>query len=255
VAVGSIYLRVTVIAMSLLASEIETGYYATAFRVMEVIVAIPPIVVGATLPVLARAARDDAARLQYVLQRLLDAMLIVGLLLALAVLLGAPFIIHVLAGNASDPSIPVLRIQAIAIVAAFVATSWQHGLISMHRHAAILTYSVVALVTGVTLTVLLVPPLGAQGAAIAFSGGETVVTILAYVLLRRANPELHFSPRIPLRVIAAAAFGTLVLLIPGLPSVADAALGCAVFAAALLAFRAVPAELLEALGRRRAAPS
>ena len=64
-AIGSIYLRVTVIAMSLIASELETGYYATAFRVMEVIVAVPTLVVGATLPVLARAARDDHERLQY----------------------------------------------------------------------------------------------------------------------------------------------------------------------------------------------
>ena len=84
-AIGSIYLRVTVIAMSLIATELETGYYATSYRVMEVIVAVPTLIVGATLPVLARAARDDEQRLQYVLQRLLDATLIAGVGIALAV--------------------------------------------------------------------------------------------------------------------------------------------------------------------------
>jgi O-antigen/teichoic acid export membrane protein len=250
VAIGSIYLRVTVIAMSLLATEVQTGYYGTAYRVMEVLVAIPPIVVGATLPVLARAARDDAERLQYVLQRLVDAMLIVGVLIALGVALGAPFAIQVLAGDESDPSISVLRIQAIAIVAAFVATGWQYGLLSLHRHKAILGYSVAALVTGLALTVALVPTLEAEGAAIAFVAGELVVTALAFVLLRRARSDLRFSLRVPMRVLLAAAAGGAVAFLP-LASVLEALLGCAVYVALLIALRTVPAELREALLRSR----
>ena len=220
VAIGTIYLRLTVIAMSLVSTELETGYYATSFRVVEVIVAVPPLVVGATLPVLARAARDDERRLQYVLQRLFDATLIVGAGIGLVVALGAPFAVEVLAGGESDPSIRVLRIQAIAIVANFVATSWGYGLLSLHRHRSILFASVAALVTGLGLIALLVPDLEAEGAALAYVGGELVLAALMYLLLTRAQPGLHLSLRVPVRVAAAAALAGAVALVPGLPSAA-----------------------------------
>jgi O-antigen/teichoic acid export membrane protein len=250
-AIGSIYLRVTVIAMSLLASELQTGYYATAYRVMEVIIAVPTLVVGATLPVLARAARDDQERLVYVLQRLLDATLIVGVGIAIAVAFGAPFAIKVLAGGESDPSIAVLRIQAITIVTAFVTTSWAYGLLSLHRHGSILVYSFAALLGGLALTAALVPGLEAKGAAIAYVGGELIVMVLAYALLKRAMPELRFSLRVPVRVAGAAAAAGLVALVPGLPSAAAAAAASAIYLAVLFALRAVPQELLDALGRQR----
>jgi O-antigen/teichoic acid export membrane protein len=253
-AIGTIYLRLTVIAMSLVASELETGYYATAYRVMEVIVAVPPLVVGATLPILARAARDDEQRLQYVLQRLLDATLIVGVGIVLAVTFGAPFAIEVLAGGESDPSIPVLRIQAIAIVAVFVGTSLGYGLLALHRYGSILFYAVAALVAGLALNVLLVPSLEAEGAAIAYVGAELVVMVLAYVLLMRAQPELRFSLYTPLRVAGAGAVAGAVALVPGLPSLPAAAAASALYIAALFALRGVPEELMQAFGRREPAP-
>jgi O-antigen/teichoic acid export membrane protein len=254
-AIGTIYLRLTVIAMSLVATELETGYYATAYRVMEVIVAVPPLVVGATLPILARAARDDERRLQYVLQRLLDSTLIVGVGIVLAVTFGAPFAIDVLAGGESDPSIPVLRIQAIAIVAVFVGTSLGYGLLALHRYGSILFYAVAALVAGLGLNALLVPSLEAEGAAIAYVGAEVVVMVLAYVLLMRAQPELHFSLRVPLRVAGAGAVAGGVALVPGLPSLPAAAAASALYVAALFGLRAVPQELLQAFKRRGPAPN
>jgi O-antigen/teichoic acid export membrane protein len=250
-AIGSIYLRVTVIAMSLLASELQTGYYATAYRVMEVIIAVPTLVVGATLPVLSRAARDDQDRLHYVLQRLLDATLIVGVGIAIAVAFGAPFAIKVLAGGKSDPSIAVLRIQAVSIVTAFVTTSWAYGLLSLHRHGSILAYSVAALLGGLTLTAVLVPALDAKGAAIAYVGGELIVMVLAYALLMRAMPTLRFSLRVPLRVAGAAAAAGLVALAPGLPSVVAATAATVIYLVVLFVLRGIPEELMNAFGRDR----
>ena len=67
VAIGALYLRVTVLLLSLMSSKLQTGYYATAFAVISVLIAIPALTVGSTLPVISRAARDDAERLGYVL--------------------------------------------------------------------------------------------------------------------------------------------------------------------------------------------
>ena len=65
VAVGAIYFRMSLILMPLISSDEQTGYFATAYRVLEVIVLLPGLIVGSAFPVLARAARDDESRLSY----------------------------------------------------------------------------------------------------------------------------------------------------------------------------------------------
>ena len=99
VAIGTLYLRSTLILMPLLTSAKQTGYYGLAYNVLAVLLALPALTAGAALPILARAARDDSERLRYVLERLFEITLIVGAALALAMALGAGFIVQVLSGR------------------------------------------------------------------------------------------------------------------------------------------------------------
>jgi O-antigen/teichoic acid export membrane protein len=249
VVIGSLYLRLTVVLMSLLASSKQTGYYAIGFSVISVLIAIPALTVGSTLPVLARAARDDGERLTYVLSRLMEITLIVGVGLALMLALGADFVVRVLAGT-SSPAVPVLRIQSIALVTVFVSSSLQYGLLALHRHRQQLIMSATGLIVSAVLTLVLVPALAAEGAALAFVGGEIVLLGCAFVFLRSAHPTMRFSMRIPVRVAAAAALAGLVALVPGLGSLPSALLAGLVYFGVLAATGAIPAELKHALVER-----
>jgi len=255
VAIATVYLRVTVVLMSLLTTSLQTGYYATSFVVVSVLIAVPPLAVGSALPILARAARDDHERLNYVLQRLFEVTLIVGVWLALALVAGAGFVIKVLTNGSSDVPVEVLRIQSLAMITQFIGATFTYGLLSLHRHRELLITSVVALVVSVVLTLVLVPPLDAPGAAIAFSAAEAVLALCSYALLRRARPQLRFARRVPVRVLGALALGAAAALIPGLSSLASAVVASAVYFAALLALGAIPQELVDAaLHRARPVP-
>jgi O-antigen/teichoic acid export membrane protein len=254
VVVATLYLRITVVLMSLLASSLQTGYYATSFAVISVLIAIPALTVGSTLPVLARAARDDHERLAYVLQRLLDVTLIVGVGLGLVLALGADFVVHVLASGHVEPAVVVLQIQSLAVVTQFVGASWQYGLLALHRHRALLMISAAGLVASVVLTLGLVPVLDARGAAIAFAAAELVVAASSFVALRVARPDLRFSLRVPSRVLVAAALAAGIALIPSVSSLAAALIGCATYTTVLVVTRAIPAEVGHALRGWRQAP-
>ena len=114
------YFRVAIVALSLLATERETGHFATAFRVIEVLIAVPALIVGAAFPILARAARDDRDRLDYAAGRLVDVSVVIGTWLALGLFLAAEPIIRLLAGDGYEPSVALLRIQSVALVATFL---------------------------------------------------------------------------------------------------------------------------------------
>jgi O-antigen/teichoic acid export membrane protein len=255
VVIGTLYLRVTVVLMSLLASPLQTGYYATSFTVISVLIAIPAFTVGSTLPVLARAARDDRERLGYVLERLFEVTLIVGVGLGLVIALGAEFVVELLAKQKAQTPIVVLKIESLAIVTQFVGSSWQYGLLALHRHRSLLVTSAAGLAVSVCLTLALVPALQAPGAAVAFAVAELVVAACSFAFLRSARPDLRFSRRVPARVLVAALLAATIALIPGLTSLWVAAIGFAVYMGVLVALRAIPAELAHALpGRAQLRP-
>jgi O-antigen/teichoic acid export membrane protein len=253
VAISAVYLRITVVLTSLLTSALQTGYYALSYSVVAQLIAIPPIAVGTALPVLARAARDDRERLSYALERLFEVTLIVGAGLALALALAAKFVIAVLAKGGSPTAVDVLEIQSLAILTQFVAASWAYGLLSLHRHRALLVISGSSLAASVILSLILVPVLKAQGAALAFSGAELMLAASSWVLVRKARPGLHFATRTVGRVVVAAALGAAVVFVPGLTSLSRAVIGSVIYWSAVFALGAVPAEMAHALPWRRLA--
>jgi O-antigen/teichoic acid export membrane protein len=250
IAVNIAYLRVTLVVLSLTATALETGHFAVGFRVMEVLVSVPSLAVAAAFPILARAARDDRNRLNYASDRIFEASAIAGAGLAIVLVVGAEPIVKVLGGT--DPAVDALRIQGAAILATFLATSCAFPLLSLHRHAELLWANAAALVTTVVLTVVLAPPLGAEGGAIAMVAAETVLAVSLGAMLARARG--HRPPLGSLLGILACAVPPAALVLAlGLPGIVAAPLAAVAFAALLLATNRVPSELTDLLPYRRRA--
>jgi O-antigen/teichoic acid export membrane protein len=199
VAVNSLYFRITLVIMSLVTTAAQTGYFAISFRVIEVLVGIPVILVGAAFPIISRAAANDPGRLRSATARLFELGLLAGLLISLTLTLAAPFAIEVLTGSSQHPATDVLRIQAVALTASFVASATGYPLLSLRRHRETLLANVSSLVVVVALTLVLAPGLGAQGAALSAVVADAVLCIMTGVLLVR-----HGGPRLPLGIVPVA---------------------------------------------------
>jgi O-antigen/teichoic acid export membrane protein len=243
VAVNVVYFRVTILVMSLQASATETGYFATSFRVVEVVLGLPALVIGAAYPILARAARDDAERFGYAMRRILDLGFLFGAWLATNLVVGAALAIDLLAGGEAAAAVPVLRIQGLALAATGVAVGAGYGLLTLRRHAAMLWTNAAALVTAVVLTLALVPGSGAEGAAVATLSAEVVLTVSVLAVLVRARPDLLAGLRGVLPVMAVAGAAIAAGLAPDWPDALRLVVGNAVFALGLVLIRRVPPEL------------
>lgn len=249
IAVSAIYFRITIVLMSLVSDDLQTGYFAVSFRVVEVLAGVPTLLAGAAFPIISRAARDDAARLRYSSQRTLDMMLMGGVWIALVIGLSASFVIQVLAGDDHGPSVGTLQIQAAALACTFVAVPCSFILLALRRHRAILVGTLVPLLLGVALTLALAPEYGAKGAAVATAVAELglAVTLLAFVRTGIAFDFKGFGATV-LAAVPAAAAGILVLAVAH-PLVA-AATASLIYALALVALRQFPPELMIAVRSR-----
>ena len=249
VAAITVYFRVTIIVMSLIASAQQTGYFATSYRIIEVLIGIPGFAVASAFPILSRAAAGDRERFAYATGRILELALIGGTAFALGTILIAPFAIDVVAGAKGKPASPVLQIQALALIATFMVSASSYALLALRRHTAILVISLAALVENVVLTLILVPISHARGAAVAAVIVESCLALgMLGVLLRSGRARLRLST-VPVVAIAGLA-GAAPLLIGGLHPVLRALVGIVIYAAVIALFGRTPPELAHALQRR-----
>jgi O-antigen/teichoic acid export membrane protein len=249
-AVGTIYVYTAQIFTSLVSSEYQSGLFAASFRVFVVVAAVPGVLVGGALPLLARAARDDRERLAYALQRISEVSLILGVAASLSMLAGAQFIVHVIAGEEYAAAAGVLQIQGLALIASFMLAGWSFALLSLRRYKGVLLANLAAFVVSCSLTIVLAGSHGAKGAAIATVCGESVLALASLLALARGHPELRPKPGIVLKVALAAAPAVVLASLAGLPSLVRAVLALAVYGLVIAITRAVPEEMLELLPAR-----
>ncbi len=250
VAVGLVlnvlFVRVLVILCTLLVSETEVGLFATSYRILEAVIALPAIMVGAAYPILVHAAAGDADRLRYAMQRVGEVSLLAAAFCTIGFALAAEPIVVILGGAEYRDAVPVLRLQSFALLGAFMFQVWVFGLLSLQRQRALIAVNGLGLVGVLVLGLLLIPWVGAPGAALAAVIGEAILALSALVMLVRARgslrPDFGYVPRIGL----AAAIGGGVGLLVGLPDLIAATVACVVYLAVAWRLRTVPDELLEA---------
>ena len=257
-AVNIVYFRVTIVLMSVIASAEQTGYFATSFRITEVLVGIPGLVISAAFPILARAERDDSARFSAASARIFELAILAGTWLVLCLEVGAEFAIHVVAGNKADPSIVVLRIQGLALIASFAAVACGYPLLTLRRYRLVLMINGGALVLSAILTLALAPEFGARGAAVAALLAECALALGSAIALMRDERPVHLALGVLPVAALAAGLGAVagVLLLP-ISAVLGMLVASVIYFGVLRLFGRFPAEvrevmanwLLRALGR------
>jgi O-antigen/teichoic acid export membrane protein len=251
IAMSVIYVRALVVLVSLLSTERETGLFGTSFRIFELLLVTPGIVLSVALPLLSVAGEEDQRRLAYGLQRMTEASLLFSALLAIVIGVLADTGIRLIAGPDYADAAPVLRVQAIALVPMFLVQTWQLGLIAGRAQRAMAFANSVALGVVLVLGIAFIPPWGALGASWAAVAAETALAALLWVALARSRrevvPRFGFAWKVALVAGASAGVGWLLRDLP----ILGAAAAVLVFAVVAFATNAVPPDIAHALGLSR----
>jgi O-antigen/teichoic acid export membrane protein len=247
--VGILYPRIGLILVSLLSNSHQSGFYSTAFKIVEVIGGTSGLIASSAFPLFARAGRDDRERLRYAVGKVADMAAVTGVYLTLSLVIAAPFVVEVIGGPGFGPTVPVLRLQALALLGGFLAATWSYTLLSLRMHGALLRVTLVTLALSILLSALLVPSDGAQGASIASAACEVAAAGGYVAVLIKGHGDLWSGVGVLPRVLLAGAVAMASTLLP-IASVAQWALASVLFFALALAMRAIPGELLHLLPGR-----
>ena len=237
--------------VSALSTGTQLGYFSAAFRVLEGLTVLPGILIGSVLPIFARAAIEDHARLGYALGKVFEVTLMVGVWVGGSVVIGAPLAIHVIAGAGFSGAGSVLAIQGIALGSMFVGFVWSTGLLSLGLYRVILILNASALALDVVLVTALAIPFGARGAAAGTAVTGIVIAISEAIAVSWGRRQLRPPLKIVPRVAAAGVAGMAPALLLSVPTTVRLCIWTIVFGFVLIATRAIPSELWEMIPRLR----
>jgi O-antigen/teichoic acid export membrane protein len=244
--------RIDVLLLSALATQTVVGYYGLAYRLLEATLFIPTALQGAFAAMYTYLHEHTEPTIRAVFQRSVKLLLVllVPCAVPLAVLPGE--LIELLFGDGFGDATEALRLLAptVVLVGLVMLTG---SLISSRLNPRILVvYFGVALVVNVAMNVLLIPSLGATGAALAMLTTELCFVVLTLRIAVRSVGGIDVVPTLGGPLVAGAAMALMLAALHAVLPVALAA-GALAYLGVLVAVerRLAPADLAFVTGMVR----
>jgi O-antigen/teichoic acid export membrane protein len=230
---GTLSFRTSVVLLGLFAAgSAAVGEYGAAYRLIEATLFIATAFNAASLPWFSRREPDSIARgFELAIKTVLALMLPVGLGLALF----AEPVIETLYGPAYDGAVTPLRVLGVMTALWGVNATIVTILVSRDRPDVYTVPALVALLPNLVLSVVLIPPHGANGAAIAAVASAALLVVLVVPRTARLFGSVGWARIVAAPVGAGAAMAAAAPALSSVPWVAAVLLSGAVYAAAFLA--------------------
>lgn len=170
----TLYMRLDIVMLESMSNSREVGIYAAATRISEIWYFIPGIVIASVSPAIIASHGKD---LDLYLKRLktlyfMMVWLAIGVSLPIALLSGP--IVNLLYGSEYQDAAPVLAIHLWGSVGVFLGIASSQYLLVEHLQKISFYRTFIGMICNILLNLLLIPSMGAKGAAIA--------TVISYFL-------------------------------------------------------------------------
>lgn len=164
--VGALFARPELLLLSALASPAQVGYFAAAFKAVDLWQLLPETYMLSAYPVLARAHEQDPAGAASMQRTAATGLLFLGLPLTAGVVLTAEPLIRLLYGPGFEDAAPLLRLMAVLAALFCVHTVQWRSLSARGEQATVLRIQVPMLLVRLSVGAVLIASFGAIGAAV-----------------------------------------------------------------------------------------
>ncbi|MDG4792863.1 flippase [Micromonospora sp. WMMD1082] len=244
------YYRLGSVILFHLQGAAEVGYYAAAYKFLDVAQLGPAMLVAPLLPIVATSLAGNPHRRNLIFSLAARTGVVIGAGTAVLLIALAPALVGYLYGDDYGPAVTPLMLLAVAFVGValgYVGTTICSAL-GLVRPIAVLTVSVA--VVNLAAQFWACARWGATGAAAVAAGTELVIGVSTCLLAARV-----MTSRLPVRemasVLVAGAATIALLWLVRLPWPVEAAMAAGMFGVAVLASRALTvADLRRVLSRR-----
>lgn len=231
----ALYYRIDMVMLEWMMGPREVGFYAAAYRFLDIVIVLAASLSGPLFPRLSAVAHARPHEARRLLEDAWRPLLALGLPLSLGACALATPLVTVLFGGAFAESAPLLRVLIWGTLPLFWVNLAGHALIAANRVWPLAAVYAASAGVNVGVNLLLIPRYGAAGAAVATLACEWL-NLAAVVVLVRGGFGVSFTAAGLWRYAGAAALMlTGVWAVQGAGLLAAIAVGAAAYAGALWA--------------------
>lgn len=180
--IAGLMLNAQIFILKALAAPEQVGYFQLAHPILMQLQIVPGALMTALFPGFSRTFTHAPERLSHFVRQAVPIFFLIAGVLALVLHGGAPLVVELLGAGKYGPAQPVLMLLALALPAVFGMTLLSFSLVAADGQRDLAKGTIWGLVANAGLGLLLVPRLGARGAALA--------TVTAYYVLAAAYGAL-----------------------------------------------------------------
>lgn len=145
----------------------DVGIYAAAQRPVQLLLVIPAVIAGSTLPMLSRLAHSDKDRFKLILEKTIAISVMLALPLTIGGIMMSSSIIDLLYGPSYRNSASVLQIMISAFIITFPTFITYHAIFANDLQKKFIPHMIFSAILNIILNLWLIPIYGAMGAALA----------------------------------------------------------------------------------------
>jgi O-antigen/teichoic acid export membrane protein len=242
IAINLIYFKADTLILSLLKPTIDVGLYGAAYKVLEVLLAVPAIVCGLVLPLAARAyAQGDKNKLAELYHGTFDSMLAAGLaVLVGGIIIGTP-LMTLFAGAEFAVTGKILAILGVATAFIFLGNAIGYFIFALDKVKKMIPAYLITALVALTGYFIFIPTYSYWGAAWMTVVAEALMTTISLVILWKLGLKPS-TVRWP-KIILATLFFATILMMP-LPLIPKLILGAVVYLVTVWYLKLIPKDIV-----------
>lgn len=166
----------------------QIGYFAAAIKMIDVLKVYPVLLVGVFFPSLSRLSLGHSSDFLKRAHRLMRFMGVSAFPLALLIYVLAPFIMVLLYGESYSSATPLLRNLLPAFLGISLNHLFMHVLIARDQEGTLFVGSIIACLSNLLMSWVLIPLYGSLGVCYALVGSELMYSAFQGYLVHRTVP-------------------------------------------------------------------
>jgi O-antigen/teichoic acid export membrane protein len=162
----------------------EVGIYGAAYRIVEVFINFPSILLIALFPAFAKLAVENLKEFKTQFNKIFGLLFLFGFLSGLVCWFFGKYV-FVLIGASYEKSYNVLQYLTIPLLFLFPNFLVTQGLIALNKNTVFVRILLIALILNIIISLFLVPVMGAQGSALSIGICEFFICITGFYYIRK----------------------------------------------------------------------
>lgn len=184
----TLYMKIDQVMLgAMLDSTTENGIYSAAVRIAEMWYFIPTAIIASFQPIIVLKKKESELLYEKAMQKLYNIIATVGIIFGIGISLFGNIAINILYGQEYMAAADILKISAWAGLFATLGTARSVWLVNENLQKYTLVYTIAGSITNISLNYLLIPTMGAKGAAIATLVAQFVTNILALLPFKKTR--------------------------------------------------------------------